>query len=136
MKLAAYPLINFAWRYHREEPLRSESILTFSYVSVDFVEKELRKLKRNKAAGPDSLPPNLLKDCARIIARPVAHIINLSLKSSIVPTSWKSAKVTPIYKSGNSELFSNYRPISVLPILSKILERAVHNQLYDYYGKQ
>ena len=132
MKLVAYPLINFAWRYHKKEPLRTKSMFTFSYVSVVFVESELRKLKRNKAAGIDSLPPNLLKDCARTISRPIAHIINLSLRTSLVPSAWKSAKITPIYKSGNSEEVSNYRPISVLPVLSKILERAVHNQLYDY----
>ena len=56
------------------------------------------------------------------------------MNSGIVPIAWKSAKATPVYKSGNSDLVSNYRPISVLPILSKILERAVHNQLYEYIG--
>ena len=132
MKSAAFPFINFVWRYHKKEPLRTKSIFTFSFVSTAFVERELCKLKRNKASGTDSLPPNLLKDCANAIANPISHIINLSLKSGTVPSAWKSAKVTPIFKSGNSDLVFNYRPISVLPALSKLLERAVHNWFYEY----
>ena len=132
LKSAAFPLVNFVWRYHKKDRLRTKSIFSFSPVSSTFVEKELRKLKRNKAAGSDCLPPNLLKDCYTAIAKPMAHIINLSLRSGIVPTAWKSAKITPIFKSGDTKVVSNYRPISVLPVLSKILERAVHNQLYEY----
>ena len=101
-------------------------------MSVLFVEKELRKIKRNKATGLDDLPPTFLKDTARVIAKPVQYVINLSIQTGIVPDIWKSAKITPIFKSGAADLPGNYRPISVLPILSKILERAVHTQLIDY----
>ena len=52
--------------------------------------------------------------------------------TSTFPSEWKKAKVTPIYKDGDKSDVSNYRPISVLPILSKILERAVHDQMYNY----
>ena len=101
-------------------------------MSTAFVERELRHLNRNKATGTNSLPPNLLKDCSRFLAPPLAHILNLSLNTSTVPSMWKLAKLSPTFKSGNSEHVKNYQPISVLPVLSKILEKAVHQQLYNF----
>ena len=59
-------------------------------------------------------------------------ICNLSLQTSKFPSDWKQARVTPIFKSGDKSDVYNYRPISVLPVVSKIIERAVHNQLYMY----
>ena len=132
LKSTAFPLVNFIWRYNPKRNLRTEKIFRFSFVSVEFVERQLRRLKRDKATGTDSLPSNLLKDCALVIAPPLTHIINMSLETSTFPSIWKSAKITPIYKSGNLDHVENYRPISVLPILSKILEKVVHQQLYDF----
>ena len=97
-----------------------------------YVRNQLKSLKWKKAIGLDQLPSSLLKDSANEIAIPLAHIINLSLNSSSVPTSWKKAKVIPVFKSGSVEDVSNYRPISVLPILSKIMERVVFTQLSEY----
>jgi hypothetical protein len=56
----------------------------------------------------------------------------LSIETGIVPDKMKIARIIPIFKSGDNRLFSNYRPISVLPIFSKILERVVHNRLMNY----
>ena len=61
-----------------------------------------------------------------------AHIINMSLSSGIVPTKWKIAKVIPLYKSGPKSDIGNYRPISILPVLSKVLESLVHQKLISY----
>ena len=132
LKSCAYPLTNFTWKYPRKRSLRTDKIFRFSYISTAFVEREIRQLKQNKATGTDQLPPNLLKDCSVLIAKPIAHILNLSVKTSTVPSLWKSAKICPIFKSGKSELVENYRPISVLPVLSKILEKTVHQQLYSF----
>ena len=74
----------------------------------------------------------MLKDCADSIAIPLRYIVNLSLNTSAVPSAWKEAKIVPVYKSGDSSSVENYRPISVLPILSKLLEKAVHTQLSDF----
>ena len=126
------PLINFTWRFGTKLPRRTNQSFIINYISKVFVEKELRALRRNKATGLDQLPPGLLKDCAAHISGPLCHILNLSIKSSTVPNIWKAAKVTPIFKSGNHELPENYRPISMLPVLSKILEKAVHRQLIDF----
>ena len=132
MKTAAFPLTNFVWRYNSKKSLRTNKTFHFSYISTSFVERELRKLKRNKATGTDLLPPNLLKDCSKVIAPPLAHILNMSINTNSVPNMWKSAKITPLFKSGNHESVENFRPISVLPVLSKILEKAVHEQFYNY----
>ena len=67
-----------------------------------------------------------------MICDTLAYICNLSLFSSTFPSEWKKAKVTPIFKDGDKADPSNYRPISVLPIVSKIIERAVHDQLYTF----
>ena len=99
---------------------------------VFFVERELKSLKRRKAAGCDNLPPGILKDAAYALSSPLTHLINLSLTTGLVPNKWKIAKVTPIHKKGNTNDYNNYRPISVLNTCSKILERAVHKQLIDH----
>ena len=108
-------------------------IFKFSCITSGCVLKHFNRLKRNKATGIDQLPPNMLKDCSEEISGPLASIINLSLNTHTVPTLWKSAKISPVFKSGNPDLVENYRPISILPILSKLLERTVHDQLYNFF---
>ena len=79
----------------------------------------LHKLLPSKyqATGLDSLPAQLLKDSAVVIADCVTHLVNLSIKSGMVLSEWKQAKVVPLFKSGNKDDLDNYRPISILPIL-------------------
>ena len=66
---------------------------------------------------------------------PLLHIFNLSSSRGIFPDSLKIGKVTPIYKAGDSSDLGNYRPISVLPCFSKILERIIYNRVYTYLQK-
>ena len=63
------------------------------------------------------------------------HVVNLSLNSGIVPDQIKIARVLPLFKSGDDSVFSNYRPISVLPIFSKVFEKVIYNRLFDYFNK-
>ena len=56
-----------------------------------------------------------------------------SLISGVIPLDWKIARISPLFKEGNRNQVTNYRPISVLPILGKLLERVVHDQLYKYF---
>ena len=87
-----------------------------------------------KATGLHELPSALLKDCAKNILELLCYIMNSSIKTSTVPNYiWKSAKVVPIFKFGNHDLPENYRPISVLPVLSKVFEKAVHYQLLQFF---
>ncbi len=104
----------------------------FTSINEDFVCKQLLNLGLGKATGIDGLSSRLLKAGAHQIAGPLTHIMNLSISTATIPPEWKTAIVTPIYKDGCRTDCSNYRPISVLPVLSKILERAVHAQLYNH----
>ena len=74
----------------------------------------------------------MFKDAATIITKPLAYIINLCLQSGSVPMEWKAAKIIPLFKSGSMVELDNYRPISILPVLSKILERIVYKQLLSH----
>ena len=105
------------------------SAFTFNAVKVSEILKELRNLKRRKASGVDNFPPGLLKDAALVLTKPLTFIINLSLETGVVPSEWKVAKVIPLYKSGSQAEIDNYRPISILPTFSKILEKIVYKQL-------
>ena len=76
--------------------------------------------------------PRLLKLAAPFIADEVTYICNHSISNSIFPSKWKEAKVAPLHKNGPREEVNNYRPISILPVLSKVLEKHVHESLSDY----
>ena len=108
------------------------STFKFKEIEVLSVQKQLSALKINKSTVLDRISARLLKDAAVIIAPTLTDIFNQSLKSSTFPKIFKEGKVTPIFKSGDRINMSNYRPITVLPILSKILERFVHRQIYNY----
>ena len=132
LKKKAMPLIDFVWRPSKPFPNRTDKTFKFSLVEEDLICKLLQGLKRKKATGIDKLPSNLLKDAAPSISKPLAHVINLSLSTSTFPTEWKEAKVTPLFKSGNRTSVENYRPISILPVVSKIAEKIVQMQLTEY----
>ena len=101
-------------------------------MSVDDVTKHLIGLDTSKACGPDGIPVRLLKECSQQIAPSLCGIFNHSLSSGQIPTEWKSADITPIHKKDSEEPAENYRPISLLPIVSKVMERCVFNCLYDH----
>ncbi|CAK1580211.1 unnamed protein product [Parnassius mnemosyne] len=100
------------------------------YVSEQTVLNLLLKLDQCKSAGPDHLPAVFLINCARSLVTPVTLLFNKSLAECTVPAIWKSAFITPIHKKGSRDQVNNYRPISKLCILSKVLEKIVHSQLY------
>jgi hypothetical protein len=104
----------------------------FDEITPNFVYNQIRNMSNDKSPGLDQFNVRLLKLAGPYISNSLAYICNLSLSRSDFPDDWKKAKVTPIYKSGNKSDVGNYRPISVLPIVSKIIERAVHDQLYKY----
>ena len=83
--------------------------------------------KVGKAPGVDGIPMQLIRVFFQFISEPLMRIINLSLQSGIFPDRLKTAKVVPIYKEDDPELFKNYRPISILLNFSKIFERVMYN---------
>ena len=105
-------------------------------LSVNELKEAFFSLKMKKRPGHDEINFNIIKQCFGELNDPSKHIFDLSLRQGIFPGSLKIAKVTPIYKSGDTENVGNYRPISVLPCFSKILERIVYNHLYKYLVKE
>ena len=96
------------------------------------IKAKLNSLKTNKAIGLDNISARLLKDSADVITTSLTKLYNRSLATSIFPAVWKCGKVTALFKSGDHCNANNYRPITILPTASKILERAVHSQVYSY----
>ena len=89
-------------------------------------------LKASTSEGYDNISTKILKQTMKEVATPLTHIINLSLFHGIFPNDMKLAKIIPIFKNGNTKLFNNYRPISILPAFSKILEKIVCNRLLHF----
>ena len=104
----------------------------FQYTNPTDVSKIINKMKPKSSAGYDNISSKLLIQIGDIIACPLSIIINQSLCTGIFPKKLKLAKVIPLYKKDDEKSFGNYRPISLLSSFSKIFERIVFNQLYDY----
>jgi hypothetical protein len=92
-------------------------------VTENEVERVVIKLKRKAATGVDEIPDFIVKDCIHLLKKPLCFIFNLFITLGSIPDRMKVAKVKPIYKKGKKEDMGNYRPISILPTFSKILEK-------------
>ncbi len=88
----------------------------------------LSNLNQRKAVGLDGIGPKVLKYCALPLCEPLCHLFQTSLNSGVIPSEWKLHNISPIYKSGDRSLVSNYRPISLLSSTSKVLERVIYNK--------
>ena len=106
--------------------------LFLSPTDIDEVTSICKTLKSGASSGFDDIKADVVKSVGDLIAPSLVYIFNVSLSSGIVPDRLKIAKVVPVFKSGENDIFSNYRPISVLPIFSKILERIIHKRLYNF----
>ena len=113
----------------------SNLIFKLKPVTEHFVLKVLQNLNSSKSTGLDGIPSRFLKDGATVLTKQITYIINLSINSGIVPDEFKSARVCPIYKKSSRLEVGNYRPVSILAVVSKILEKAVYNQLENYLVK-
>ena len=108
------------------------SVIDDILCTVEYVEHQLLGLDISKANGPDGISARMLKGSAKSIAPSVTNLFNLSLKSGLFPILWKTSHVVPIPKAKEYTSPSNYRPISLLSILSKILERHVHSLITEH----
>ena len=84
-----------------------------------------QKLKHNSCPGLVEIPASVVKFASKYMASPLASLINNSMTSGVFPDKLRHAKVTPVYKNGDKMLLSNYRPISVLNVFSKIFEKSM-----------
>ena len=118
-------------------PTDSIDLSSSSIYLAPIVEEEVLRCfsqLKDGSAGHDCLKPSVIKQCKEkeSLVAPLTFIYNLSITDGCVPNSLKYAYVTPVFKSGDQGLMNNYRPISVLPVFSKILERLVFNRLYSF----
>eukprot|EP00117_Sycon_ciliatum_P040795 scpid37281/ scgid3278/ Probable RNA-directed DNA polymerase from transposon X-element; Reverse transcriptase len=115
------------------DPTAPSTLTDFTLVNTETVEALLTTLNSHKAAGSDGIPPCILKSCKANITASLTSIINQSLLSGVFPASYKHAHVCPLYKAGDATIGSNYRPVSLLPVISKVLEKVVHRQLVAFF---
>ena len=101
-------------------------------IESDEIISLLKKINPNKATGSDGISGQMLLLCEDSVILPLQIIFKNILSTRIYPDMWKLANVTPIFKKGDKQLIKNYRPISLLPICGKILEKIIFNQLYSY----
>ena len=94
--------------------------------------KLISSLKNTKSSGQENINSLMLKKIKESVAYPIANLINNSISSGSVPHALKIAKVIPIYKSGDHSDFGNYRPISILPVISKLYEKVMYKRLYSF----
>ena len=133
LKVDAVNIYNskFIHQYYKQKGV-VQNAFSFSLLSETEVCKMLKGLSPRKATGLDDLPARFIRDGAEGIAYPISYIINLSLKTGVIPDKMKTARVIPLCKKNSKLEPGNYRPVSILSTLSKILERAVHIQLEIY----
>ena len=106
----------------------------FRCATQEEVVKAINNLENKRSSGHDGISNKVLKSIKNEIAKPLTLIINQMLKTGIFPNAFKKSKITPLFKKGDSSLVANYRPISLLPTMSKIFERMIHNQMYEYFN--
>ena len=110
----------------------SDNNFNLTHISEENMLKYLINLSPNKASGIDNLSARFLKDGANVLALPISRLCNLSISRAIFPQDCKIAKLIPLYKKGSRTEPKNFRPISLLPLISKLIEKAVHDQVQNY----
>ena len=120
--------------YYKKLNLKGKNF-SFAPVAPATILKLLKQLNPAKSAGIDNLTGKFLKEGAPVLASPITDLVNLSISLSLFPDDCKIAKLKPLYKKEAKTKPKNYRPISLLPLLSKIIERIIHNQTQEFLDK-
>ena len=103
-------------------------------ITAEFVKKEIQNVSADKATGNDGISIKFLKlifDIS-VVINSLIYIYNISLSSVCFPKEWKTARVKPIFKAGNKSQVSTARPISILSVVTKVIERAAHKHLLEH----
>ena len=105
------------------------------FVTPEMIAKKIKKMKDNKSPGVDGIPPKLLKEIVEQISTPLAKLFNLSLEEGIVPSEWKEANITPLFKKGSRNKPENYRPVSLTTVVCKLLETLIRDHMVELLVK-
>ena len=122
---------NLNFKHFLHDP--TQTSFNFQAVTEDAVNEIINKFPNKTSRGHDEISMNFVKNIKTSIVPPLTKVINQSLLTGIFPDQLKNAKIVPVFKKGDSMLLENYRPISVLPSLSKIFEKVMHIQLNDHF---
>ena len=118
------------------EPFPTDSASPNSLNNITFASQDIYEilvsLDSSKAMGTDNISPKLLKHCANLLCDPIQHLFQMSLSTSYLPVEWRTHCVTPIFKSGDRSKVSNYRPISLLCVISKVFEKIIFNASINF----
>jgi len=106
--------------------------LSLRQVTIDEVLTVLKSINHKKATGLDSINPRLLKAASEPLAAPLTDLFNRCIQENTFPTSFKSSRMTPVFKKGDKKVCSNYRPVSILNSMAIVFEKLIHSQLTDY----
>ena len=109
-----------------------DSFLETFDISEERVKKLLKELKIGKAPGPDGIPPSILVQAADILSKPLTLLFRKSLAEATVPTEWKIAYVSPIFKKGSRTSVNNYRPVSLTSIVCKTMEKLIRENMMTH----
>ncbi len=112
------------------------SKLKFYNIENEHIIKIINDMKAKTCSGYNDISMKIIKSVKNILAYPLAMIINQMLHTGIFPDLLKIAKVTPIYKKDDESIFSNYRPISLIPVISKSFEKVIFIHTYEYFEKE
>ena len=104
-----------------------------TYTTEIDIEKILRGTNVCKATGIDDLSGRFLKDGSRVLSKPISELCNLSIKLGSFPDACKIAKLKPLFKKGSKTNPSNYRPISLLPLISKVIGKLIHEETNSFF---
>ena len=117
--------------------LQNPKTTTFQFCTVEEAEMAVivRNMKPKRSTGHDEISNKLLKELWPSLSKPVTFLINDCLQREYFPQEWKVAKIVPIFKKGDPTIANNYRPISLLCCLSKILEKIVDSQIRSYMNR-
>ena len=107
---------------------------TLSTINKSYILSIINRLKNKNSSGNDEISNKLLKAIGNELSKPLTIIINQCILTGIFPDLLKIAKVKPIFKRGDTAQLNNYRPISLLPTISKVFERVIYSQLYAYFN--
>ena len=121
---------NSVHQYYKNIELKENFNLTLT--TEKKVLEVLQCIDISQAAGIDKFSGRFLKDGANILAKPIAKICIISISSGLFPSDCKIAKLKPLYKKGSKTNPENFRPISLLPLISKVIERIVYDQVDNF----
>jgi len=134
------PVKNTTDDLNKDDPLnylhtafpQSFTTLKLKNTTTDEIEKIIKELKSKSSSGYDEITTRILKISSPYIVSPLTHICNRMLSTGTFPARLKYSKIKPIYKKGDKTLITNYRPISLLPVFSKIFEKVLYKILYHH----